>query len=95
MLAMLFVYVIFAHKLNNGNGLAPKRYDVNVYFNNKVLNGEAQFKAGHKQTTYYFSSQEIRELFMKNSSQFITQYGGWFTYYGDERKTNGYLPKDF
>lgn len=65
----------------NKNGLAIDGYDPVSYFkNNKAIEGKKDFAVNHQGATYYFSSAENKDAFIKNPSAYEPQYGGWCAY---------------
>ena len=63
------------------SGLAIEGYDVVGYFkNNKAIKGKKELAVSHQGTTYYFSSAENKDAFVKNPTAYEPQYGGWCAY---------------
>ena len=66
---------------NVENKLAIQGYDPVSYFKqNKATKGKKEWAASHDGITYYFSSKENKEAFLKNATAFEPQYGGWCAY---------------
>jgi YHS domain-containing protein len=62
-------------------GIGLSGYDIVSYFQqNKAVKGSSNFTVVYEGVTYYFSSQENKEIFQKNPSQYEPQYGGWCAY---------------
>ncbi|MEO1054051.1 MAG: YHS domain-containing (seleno)protein [Bacteroidota bacterium] len=59
------------------NGLAVGGYDVVAYFSNKAVKGNSHYSADHNGVTYHFSSNENKETFEKNPTQYLPQFGGY------------------
>ncbi|HJS54893.1 MAG TPA: YHS domain-containing (seleno)protein [Chitinophagaceae bacterium] len=63
------------------SGLAIEGYDPVAYFkNNKAMEGNKEFAVNHQGVTYYFSSGENKDAFIKNPEFYEPQYGGWCAY---------------
>jgi len=68
---------------NNKKGVALHGYDVVAYFQNHENNinkgkrGLQKFSSKYQDITYYFSSQNNKELFEAKPEQYIPAYGGW------------------
>lgn len=63
------------------NGLAVDGYDPVGYFkNNKAIKGKKEFSATYQGVLYYFSTQENKDIFLKNPAAYEPQYGGWCAY---------------
>lgn len=61
--------------------IAVEGYDVVAYFKNNIaVKGNKNFIAVDNGVTYYFSSQNHKEAFTKNSALYKPQYGGWCAY---------------
>src|SRR5215218_5680832 len=66
---------------NTENGLAIEGYDPVAYFKmNKAVKGKKDFAVIHQGITYYFSSTDYKNEFLKNPSAFEPLYGGWCAY---------------
>ncbi|MGH1419021.1 MAG: YHS domain-containing (seleno)protein [Hyphomicrobiaceae bacterium] len=60
------------------NGIAIRGYDPVAYFTeNAAKKGFAKYKLEFQRTTWYFSSQENRELFDDDPLKYFPQYGGY------------------
>ena len=67
--------------LNLNKGLAIEGYDAVAYFvQNKAVKGKKEFAVAAEGATYYFSSNENKELFKKDYKKYLPQYGGWCAY---------------
>jgi len=63
------------------SGLAIDGYDPVAYFkNNKAMEGKKEFAVNHQGATYYFSSGENKDAFIKTPGAYEPQYGGWCAY---------------
>ena len=61
-----------------GAPLAVHGFDPVAYFTqDEALLGDAQFSTEYKEGTYRFVSEENKQLFLKNPSKYIPQYGGY------------------
>ncbi len=66
---------------NLSNNLAISGYDPVAYFTiKKAVKGKSTYSATDKNVTYYFSSKENMEAFIKNPSAYEPEYGGWCAY---------------
>lgn len=63
-------------------GIALKGYDPVAYFTSgKAVKGKKDLGGVISQgATYYFSSNENKEVFKKNATAYEPQYGGWCAY---------------
>jgi hypothetical protein len=82
---------------NLEDGLAISGYDPVSYFTtNGPKLGDKKIAVRHQGATYYFSSQNNKELFLKSPSKYEPQYGGWCAFamgdYGEKVEIN---PKTF
>lgn len=84
---VLFSATTFAqtpHKekhVNTKNGVAIQGYDPVAYFeNNQATKGNKEITANYQEAVYYFSSNENKETFLKNPSQYVPQFGGFCAY---------------
>jgi YHS domain-containing protein len=65
----------------NKSGLAIDGYDPVAYFkSNKAVKGKKDHAVFHQGATYYFSSVENKNEFIKSPSAYEPQYGGWCAY---------------
>jgi YHS domain-containing protein len=63
------------------SGLAIDGFDPVAYFKtNKAIEGKKEFAVFNQGATYYFSSAENKEAFLKNPTVYEPQYGGWCAY---------------
>ena len=66
---------------NLEKGLAIEGFDPVAYFKlNRAVEGKKDLSIYHQGSTYYFSSQENKDLFKANPSAYEPQYGGWCAY---------------
>jgi YHS domain-containing protein len=66
---------------NVKKGLALQGFDPVTYFTkNKAIKGQKQFEATFNNITYYFSSQQSKELFLTAPAIYEPAYGGWCAY---------------
>jgi YHS domain-containing protein len=67
-----------AKHINANNTVAVEGYDLVAYFTqNKAVQGKATYTAVLSGIKYYFSSNANKELFLKNPTSYLPQYGGW------------------
>tara|TARA_Y100001949_G_C15844864_1_gene267924 strand:+ start:85 stop:528 length:444 start_codon:yes stop_codon:yes gene_type:complete len=67
--------------INQENGLGISGYDPVTYFTlGRAVEGKRSLSEVHAGVTYYFSSQESRELFKKDPAKYLPAYGGWCAY---------------
>ena len=68
-------------QFNVEKGLALQGYDPVAYFTqNKAVKGNRQFAVNAEGLTYYLSSAENKNLFIKDFKKYEPQYGGWCAY---------------
>ena len=86
-----------AKDFNLENNLAIKGYDPVAYFNQKkAIKGKRELAQTHQGVTYYFSSNENKEAFLKNPETYEPQYGGWCAFaIGDDNKKVPINPETF
>jgi YHS domain-containing protein len=66
---------------NLEKGIAIQGYDPVAYFkSNKAIKGSKQFAVFIEGVTYYFSTAENKEVFLKSPKSYEPQYGGWCAY---------------
>ncbi|MPW36196.1 YHS domain-containing (seleno)protein [Vibrio sp. B1Z05] len=71
-------------------GKAIKGYDPVAYFTmQKAQKGDKQYQYEWKDATWYFSSEENRNLFVANPEKYAPQYGGYCAW----AVSNGYTAK--
>lgn len=77
--------------------LGIQGYDPVAYFTKgEALKGDKEIRARFKGVTYYFSSKENQQLFLKGALKYEPQYGGWCAYaMGENGKKVGVDPKTF
>ncbi len=60
------------------NGVAINGYDPVSYFtDNKAIQGNNVYTCEWNKTTWHFSSEEHRDLFIKDPTRYAPQYGGY------------------
>lgn len=90
-LFLLFMTLVFSafsqapeirkKQYNLSNNLAISGYDPVAYFTSKkAIKGKSTYSVTEKNVTYYFSSKENLETFVKNPSAYEPEYGGWCAY---------------
>uniref|UniRef100_UPI004048FCC8 YHS domain-containing (seleno)protein n=1 Tax=Gelidibacter sp. TaxID=2018083 RepID=UPI004048FCC8 len=86
-----------AKDFNLENNLAIKGYDPVAYFiQKKAIKGKKELALTHQGVTYYFSSNENKEAFLKNPETYEPQYGGWCAFaIGDDNKKVSINPETF
>jgi len=68
-------------EFNLEKGLAIQGYDPVAYFTQKkAVKGKTSIATTFEGVTYYFTSNENKEIFKKNPSGYEPQYGGWCAY---------------
>ena len=66
---------------NVEKGIALQGYDPVAYFTqNKSVKGDKQFAVVAEGVTYYLSSTENKNIFIKEYKKYEPQYGGWCAY---------------
>jgi len=64
-----------------GAPLSMHGFDPVAYFTqDEALLGDAQFSTEYKEGTYRFISEANKQLFLKNPSAYVPQYGGYCAY---------------
>lgn len=67
--------------VNLDHGLAIKGFDPVAYFTQREgMKGDKKWSASVHEVTYYFSSEQNRDLFKKDPSKYEPQYGGFCAY---------------
>ncbi len=90
-LLLLFMTLVFTaftqapetrkKQYNLSNNLAISGYDPVAYFTvKKAVKGKSTYSVTERNVTYYFSSKENLETFVKNPSAYEPEYGGWCAY---------------
>ncbi len=70
-----------AKHINAEKSIAIQGYDPVAYFvSNKATKGSKEIAATFQETTYYFSNEDNKALFLKNPAQYIPQFGGFCAY---------------
>ncbi len=68
-------------QFNITDGVAIQGYDPVSYFEEgKEMKGSSKFAARAEGILYYFSTEEHKNVFLKNYSKYEPQYGGWCAY---------------
>jgi YHS domain-containing protein len=68
-------------QFNLDNGVAISGYDPVAYFKlSKAIKGKKELTVFDQGITYYFSSNENKEEFIKDPYKYEPQYGGWCAY---------------
>ncbi|MFT5115728.1 MAG: YHS domain-containing protein [Parasphingorhabdus sp.] len=68
-------------KTNHQNGVALAGYDAVAYFQQaKAVPGNVDINSEWNGVSWQFSSQENKQLFIKNPQKFAPQYGGFCAY---------------
>lgn len=66
---------------NLEKGVAIQGYDPVAYFKQlKAIKGNKQLFFTYQDVTYYFSSAENKEDFVRSPAKYEPQYGGWCAY---------------
>jgi YHS domain-containing protein len=66
---------------NLDDGVAIQGYDPVAYFTeHKAVEGSKKYSAKAEGVTYYFSSDEHKQTFLKDFKRYEPQYGGWCAY---------------
>jgi YHS domain-containing protein len=66
---------------NTENNIAIQGFDPVAYFESgKAIKGNQEISASFQETTYYFSTENNKELFLKNQVQYVPQFGGFCAY---------------
>jgi len=64
-----------------GAPLAMHGFDPVAYFTmNEAMLGDAQFSTEYNEGTYRFVSEANKQMFLKNPSHYVPQYGGYCAY---------------
>ncbi len=70
-----------AKEYNLDNKVAIQGYDPVAYFTQKkALKGKSALAATYEGVTYYFSTQNNKDMFVKKPTNYEPQYGGWCAY---------------
>src|SRR5690348_15528780 len=66
---------------NLEKNIAIQGYDPVAYFQeNKAVKGKSEISVSYLGITYYFSSPENKNAFVKDPTAYEPQYGGWCAY---------------
>lgn len=84
----IFFFVLIAitssltaqNHVNLKKGFAAEGYDVVAYFSNEALKGDKEFIVEFEGISYKFSSEENKQTFIANPTNFVPQYGGYCAY---------------
>ena len=81
----------------NSSKLAVDGYDLTTYFTkNKAVEGSKKYTTTYKGAVYRFVSSENKNLFDKNPTYYLPQYGGWCAYaMGEKNEEVGINPESF
>lgn len=67
--------------INLKDNVAIQGYDPVAYFeNNKAVKGKNEITSEYNGAIYHFSSESNKSLFLKNSSRYEPQFGGYCAY---------------
>jgi YHS domain-containing protein len=70
-----------AKEFNLENKVAIQGYDPVAYFTQKkALKGKTALATTYEGVVYYFSTQNNKEAFVKNPTNYEPQFGGWCAY---------------
>ncbi|RTZ02281.1 YHS domain protein [Flavobacterium bomense] len=103
-LTVLFAFSGFAQNdskrmdhFNLEKNVAIQGYDPVAYFKQgKAVKGKKEITALHEGVVYYFSMPVNKDYFLKNSSKFEPQYGGWCAFaMGDSNEKVSINPETF
>jgi YHS domain-containing protein len=76
--------------------VAIQGFDPVAYFVSEPIEGNKQIFAKHNDVIYYFSTEENKNLFVKNPSKYEPQYGGYCAYaIGENGEKVSINPKTF
>ena len=96
---LVFTVHSFSQDLSNYNlddGVIAEGYDVVSYFSNKAVKGKKSKSYNYKDITFYFSSNENLQTFIKNPEMYMPQYGGYCAYaIAQKGEKVGINPKTF
>ncbi len=86
-----------SNHFNLNKGIAVQGYDPVSYFKSgRAEKGNSTISSNHNGATYYFTSQENKNQFLKNPTQYEPQYGGWCAFaMGDYGKKVEINPETF
>lgn len=81
----------------NKNGVILDGYDVVSYFqSSSPLKGDSKFQTKVGDITYWFSSEENKNTFLKNPKKYEPAFGGWCAYAVADSKSKVEVdPKSF
>lgn len=92
----LFAFANTTPNLNK-DGAILDGYDAVSYFSLKApIKGLAKFQVKQGETTYWFSSEENKNLFLKDPKKYAPQFDGWCAYaVADSKSKVAVDPKSF
>lgn len=64
-------------KVNSKDNLAVKGYDVVSFFSNEAIKGKSSILHEHNGISYHFKSINNKNLFVKDPSAYLPEYGGF------------------
>ncbi|RBW59582.1 YHS domain-containing (seleno)protein [Tenacibaculum sp. E3R01] len=94
LLIVMFSASLFAQTTdyNTKKGYIAEGYDVVSYFiNAKPKKGKSKHQTTYDGVKFKFSSEKNKNLFEKNPTQYIPQYGGYCAYAIAAKKTKMYI----
>ncbi len=75
---------------------AIRGYDPVAYFtDNRPVKGKAEISLEHQGATWFFASEENRQMFQQNPKKYTPQYGGYCAYAVARNKTASIRPEYF
>lgn len=81
---------------SGSSNVAIKGYDTVAYFTeNKAVKGNADLSAEYNGATWYFSSSQHLDAFIKNPEKYAPQYGGYCAYAVSRNTTASIKPHLF
>jgi YHS domain-containing protein len=85
-----------AASFNLDNGVAIEGYDPVAYFTeNAAVPGDPDISTTHNGVTYYFSTEEHRELFSDDPDRYVPAYGGWCAFAAARGRLADINPEQF
>lgn len=82
--------------ISQTDGIAINGYDAVAFFKeNKAIQGSDVYSCRWNDATWYFSSEENRDLFLKNPTEYAPQYGGYCAHAVASNKFIESDPKSF
>jgi YHS domain-containing protein len=89
---------VASHEFNtNKNGVILEGYDVVSYFQSTTpKKGNSNFQTKIENVTYWFSSEENKNIFLKDPKKYEPAFGGWCAYAVADSKSKVEVdPKSF